>query len=113
MERLLNDTDLITLLAILRLGDEAYGVSIFREITAVTGRVAALASVYKTLERLEEWGFVVSRMGEPGPERGGRAKRFAQVTPDGLRAIDTTRSLLNKLWQDVPVYGSGLRKGRA
>jgi len=109
----LNDTELMTLLAILRLGEEAYGVPLCRELTSMTGRTAALASVYKTLGRLEKRGFVASRMGEPTAERGGRAKRFTRVTPKGVRAIDATRTLLNSLWQDVPAFGKALRKSRA
>ena len=109
----LNDAELMTLLAILRLGEEAYGVPLCGELTSITGKPAAIASVYKTLERLEERGLISSRMGEPSAERGGRAKRFVRVTSQGLRAIDTTRTLLSKLWQDVPTFGRGLGKGRA
>ena len=117
MKATLNEQDLLTLLAILRLEGEAYGVSLCREITAITGRVAALASVYKTLDGLEQRGLITSRMGEPTAERGGRAKRFLRVTAKGDRAIDTTRPLLNTLWKDVPTFGrdvsGGFRKGRA
>jgi len=102
---LLNDSELVMLLAILRLGEEAYGVPLCDEIASVTGKSAALASVYKALERLEEAGFVASRMGQPSAERGGRAKRFVRVTDKGLRAIDETRTALNRLWRDVPVFG--------
>jgi PadR family transcriptional regulator PadR len=109
----LNDSELMTLLATLRLGEEAYGVSLCQELALMTGKTAALASVYKTLERLEKRGLVTSRMGEPSAERGGRAKRFVRVTQQGLRAIDTTRMVLNSLWQDVPAFGKGMKKERA
>ncbi len=109
----LTDAELMTLLAILRLGEEAYGVPLCEELTLVTGRTAALASVYKTLERLEARGLIISRMGEPTAARGGRAKRFARVTPSGIRAIDSTRTLLNSLWKDVPTFGKSLGKERA
>jgi PadR family transcriptional regulator PadR len=113
-ERLpLSDSDLVTLLAILRLGEEAYGVPLCKEIASIAGKSAALASVYKALDRLESAGFVASRMGEPSAERGGRAKRFVRVTAKGLRAIDETRSTLNRLWRDVPAYGGGARKEKA
>ena len=88
-------------------------MSLCRELTSMIGLTAALASVYKTLERLEKRGLVTSRMGEPSAKRGGRAKRFTRVTQQGVRAIDTTRTLLNSLWQDVPAFGNGLRKGQA
>ena len=110
---LLNDPDLMILLAILRLGEEAYGVPLCDEITSLTGKNAALASVYKALERLEEAGLVASRMGQPSAERGGRAKRFVRVTDKGLRAIDQTRTALNRLWQDVPAFANGAKTGRA
>jgi PadR family transcriptional regulator PadR len=109
----LNDADLMTLLAILRLGEEAYGVPLCDELALISGRKAALATVYRALESLEERGLVVSRMGEPSAERGGRAKRFVRVTQQGLHAIDATRTVLNGLWQDVPVFGEGMKKGRA
>lgn len=112
-DHLLSDSDLITLLAILRLGEEAYGVPLCDEITSVTGKSAALATVYKALERLETSGLVASRMGQPSAERGGRAKRFVRVTDKGLRAIDQTRTALNRLWQGVPAFGNGSRAGRA
>ena len=113
MQPTLNEQDLITLLAILRLEEEAYGVSLCREIKLITGRTAALASVYKALDSLEQRGFITSRMGEPTAERGGRAKRYLRVTSQGTRAIDTARTLLNSLWRDVPTFGKGVRKGRA
>ena len=109
----LNEQDLMTLLAILRLEDEAYGVSLCREITLITGRTAALASVYKALDSLEQRGFITSRLGEPTAERGGRAKRYVRVTAQGKRAIDTARTLLNSLWKDVPSFDKGVREGRA
>lgn len=112
-ELLLNAPDLMTLLAILRLGEEAYGVPLCDEITSLTGKNAALASIYKTLERLEAAGLIASRMGQPSAERGGRAKRFVRVTDQGLRAIDHTRTALNQLWQDVPAFAHGAKTGGA
>jgi len=110
---LLNAPDLMILLAILRLGEEAYGVPLCDQISSLTGKSAALASIYKTLERLEAAGLIASRMGQPSAERGGRAKRFVRVTDQGLRAIDHTRTALNQLWQDVPAFASGAKTGEA
>ncbi len=109
----LDDSDLITLLAIRRLGEGAYGVSLCQELTSMTGKTAALASVYKTLERLEKRGLVTSQMGEPTAERGGRAKRFVRVTQQGLRSIDTTRRVLNHFWQDVPAFSQRMKREEA
>ena len=88
-------------------------MSLCQELTSVTGKTAALASVYNSLERLEKRGLVTSQMGEPSAERGGRAKRFVRVTQQGLFSIDTTRRALNHLWRDVPDFGEGIKKERA
>ena len=73
----------IVLLAILRVGEDAYGVTIRAEIELCTGRDPAPGALYTTLDRLEDKGFVTSRLGDPTPQRGGRAKRFFTVTPAG------------------------------
>lgn len=99
---LLTDFELMILLAVLRLGDEAYGVSIAREIEQIGERAVVLAAVYTALERLERNGLVTSRLGEATAERGGRAKRFFDVTPPGLRAVRQTQRALVALWTDVP-----------
>lgn len=90
------------LLAILRVGDEAYGVPIASEIEATAGRRVLLGAIYTALGRLERNGLVASTVGEPSRERGGRAKRFFRVTGRGLRAVRTTRQSLVALWSGVP-----------
>ena len=72
----LGEMELMVLLAVVRLGDEAYGVPISKELLALAGREVALGSIYAALDRIEEKGFVTSVLGEPTPERGGRAKRY-------------------------------------
>jgi PadR family transcriptional regulator PadR len=99
---LLTDFELMILLAILRAGDEAYGVAIAKEIEETAGRTAMLGAVYAALERLERNGLVASAVGEPTAARGGRAKRFFRVTPTGLRAVKETQRALIALWSDVP-----------
>jgi DNA-binding PadR family transcriptional regulator len=99
---LLTDFELMILLATLRAGDGAYGVIIAREIERTGGRNVLLSAVYAALDRLERNGFVVSEVGDPTPERGGRAKRFFRVTPAGLRAVKETRRALVALWTDIP-----------
>jgi PadR family transcriptional regulator PadR len=103
----ISDFELISMLVLLRLGDGAYGVPIAREIEEQTKREVKLGSVYATLERLEEKGFVVSELGEPTPERGGRAKRYFRVTKQGMREVRETRQILIRLWQGVPELGGG------
>lgn len=100
---LLTDLELMILLAVLRLEDEgAYGVTIAREIEETAGRSVALALVYATLDRLEERGLAGSRLGDPTPERGGRAKRYFRVTGGGIRQIRDTQRALTALWKGLP-----------
>jgi DNA-binding PadR family transcriptional regulator len=99
---LLTDFELMILLATLRVGDEAYGVQIAREIEVTGGRNVLLGAVYAALERLERTGLMSSRLGEPTGERGGRAKRFFRVTPRGLRAVKETQRALVSLWSGIP-----------
>lgn len=99
---LLTDFELMILLAALRVEDDAYGVRIAEEIERTGGRSVVLAAVYAALERLERNRLVSSAVGEPTPERGGRAKRFFRVTPRGVRAVRETQDALIALWTDVP-----------
>ena len=94
--------DLWVLLAVLRLEeDEAYGVPISTEIGRTTGRSVALATVYATLERLEDRGLVSSRLGESTAQRGGRAKRHFRVTPKGVRQVREAKGALVKMWRGI------------
>jgi DNA-binding PadR family transcriptional regulator len=98
----LGDFELMVMLALIRLGDDAYGVPISREIELRSGREVALGSVYATLERLEGRGLVSSYLGKPTAERGGKAKRYFRVTSNGLRKARETRQALMKLWHGLP-----------
>jgi DNA-binding PadR family transcriptional regulator len=103
----LGELELMVLLALIRLGDDAYGVPISREIEERTSREAKLGSVYAALERLEDKGLVKSRLGERTPERGGRAKRYFRVTPGGLREARDAQGALTSLWVDLPQLQGG------
>jgi len=96
--------ELLVLLALLRAGDEAYGVPIANAIAESTGKRVILASVYNTLERLEQKGFVTSSLGEPTAERGGRAKRYFSITRAGLREVRAAKKALTVLWRGIPVH---------
>jgi PadR family transcriptional regulator PadR len=96
--------ELLVLLALLRQEDEAYGVPIARAIEESTGKPVVLASVYNTLERLEEKGLVRSTVGLPTAERGGRAKRYFSITTTGLREVRAAKKALTTLWRGVPVH---------
>ena len=84
---ILGEFELVVLLAVIGLGDDAYPVAIRDAIERRTGRQAARAAVFVTLERLEDKGLVSSRYGDPTPVRGGRAKRFFRATAAGGRAV--------------------------
>jgi DNA-binding PadR family transcriptional regulator len=96
----LGDLEHLVLLAILRLGPDAYGIPILNEVCAQSGRELSRATVYVALKRLEQKGLVVSRLGESTPERGGRAKRFFKLKPAGLRALRDSRAMFMSLWRD-------------
>jgi PadR family transcriptional regulator len=96
--------ELLVLLALMREGEEAYGVPIARAIEDSTGKPVILASVYNTLERLEQKGFVRSVVGDPTPERGGRAKRYFSITTAGLREVRAAKKALTILWRGIPVH---------
>jgi len=95
--------DLMVLLALIRLRDEAYGVSIARAIEEGTGRSVSLATMYVALGRLENKRLIKSRLGEPTAERGGRAKRYFRVTAKGVREVREARRLLTSLWNGLPI----------
>src|SRR5438067_11495462 len=106
-KQMLGGFELLVLLALIRLGDEAYGVPIFEAIEENSGREVALGSVYITLERLETKGLVTSRLGEPTAERGGRAKTYFHITAKGLREVRQARRTLVNLWKGVPQLEGG------
>lgn len=101
----LGEFEQIVLLAILRLADCAYGVSIRQEIRERTGRSTVPGALYTTLDRLEQKGLVASRLGEPTPERGGRAKRYYDVTAAGLEAVERAQRSYQSLMQGLQIFG--------
>lgn len=103
----LGNFELMILLAIMRIGDDAYGVSICDEIEETTGRTVVLGSVYAALERLEGRGLVTSRWGEPRAERGGRAPRHFRITAPGLREVRAAQKALTTLWRGLPHLEGG------
>ena len=98
----LGEFELMIILAVIRLGEEAYGVPISRELEKHRSRGVAVGSVYAALDRLELKGLVSSALGDPTPERGGKAKRYFRVTQAGLRQVSETRRVLSALWPRLP-----------
>jgi PadR family transcriptional regulator PadR len=100
--RLLTDFEIMILLAIMRVGDDAYGVTIAREIETTAGRGVQLPAVYVALDRLEKQGLVRSWVGEATPQRGGRAKKHFALTRAGVGSVQDTRDALTALWSQLP-----------
>jgi PadR family transcriptional regulator PadR len=99
----LGNLELMVLLSLMHVGDNAYGVPISQEIEARTGRDVALGSVYAALDRLEKKGFVTSTLGDPTPERGGRAKRYFQISAKGVREVRDAQRMLTNMWKNLSV----------
>ena len=97
----LGEIEHLVLLVVVRLGDEAYGMRISEELTERTGRDVAIGSVYAALDRLEKRGHVRSSIGEPTPQRGGRAKRYFTALRSGVEALADSRALLTGLWDGI------------
>jgi PadR family transcriptional regulator PadR len=93
----LGEFEHIIVLAILRLKDLAYGVTVRQEIESRTQREVSIGAVYATLDRLETKGYVTSYQGDPTPERGGRSKRFFRVTAKGMAAVNSTHCALQSM----------------
>lgn len=97
----LGEFEQIVLLAVWRLDHDGYGVRIRQEIEARTGRPVTIGAVYATLERLARKGCVKPVMGEPTAARGGRAKRYYQITRTGTAALEDARRQLARMWQGL------------
>ena len=87
MARALGEFEQLILLAVMRLGDDAYGVTIKREIERLTGREIFIGAVYTALGRLQDNGYLCSRVSEPTAKRGGRRRKHYRLEPDGEAAL--------------------------
>src|SRR5690242_3949999 len=84
----IGDLEEIILLALVGVGGESYGVLIYEKVEEARERFTSLGAIYATLDRLEQRGFVSSRLGEPTAERGGRAKKYFKIEGEGMPALD-------------------------
>jgi DNA-binding PadR family transcriptional regulator len=96
-----SDFEQQVLLAVWRLGDAAYGTSVRDEIESRTGRTVAQGAVYVTLVRLEKKGLLRSRLSDPTPVRGGKAKRYFEILPEGIEGVTAARETLERLWEGL------------
>lgn len=97
----LGDLQQLTLLAVARLGNEAFGGAVRDELEQVAQRKVSISTVYVTLVRLENQGLVTSTREEVRPDRGGKAKRYFKLTPRSWSALEASRDALTRMWQGV------------
>lgn len=99
----------VVLLAVARL-DEAYGMTVRREIERQTGRDVSIGSVYITLDRLHGKGYLAERPGEPTPTRGGRSRRVFTLTKDGKAVLEAARAVQDAMWRGVNLDAATRRR---
>jgi PadR family transcriptional regulator PadR len=107
----LGDLEELVLLALLRLGPDAWGARIRDVLRERAGRSLSISTVYVTLMRLEEKGYVRSWKGEPTGERGGKAKRHFEVLPEGIGALEAARDVRRRMWEGVSVESPAVERG--
>jgi PadR family transcriptional regulator PadR len=98
----LGEFEELTLLAVLTLGDGAYGIAVQEVIEREARRDVTLGAAYAALERMERKGLLSSSLGEPTGERGGKRRRLFTITPEGLRVLREVRRARQALWNAVP-----------
>jgi DNA-binding PadR family transcriptional regulator len=99
--QMLGELEQMVLLAVARLGDEAYAVAVRDEIDARAGVGLSRGAIYVTLDRLEQKGYLGSRFSDPTPERGGKSKRCFRLKPAGVRALQDSQRALDSLWAGI------------
>lgn len=103
----LGDFELTVLLAVLRLGEDAYGAAIIKDIAGQTGRSVTGGALYVTLDRLQAKGLVRSRLGDASSSRGGRPKRYITITNKGFQAVRDSRAALLNMMEGLDAMFGG------
>lgn len=103
----LGELEELALLAAMRLGPDAYGAAIRRELRRRAGRAPSVSTIYVTLMRLEEKGLVRSRLGESTGPRGGRPKRLFEPTPQGVEELQAARRVRERMWEGLEALEAG------
>lgn len=103
----LAEFEIYVMLAVLRLGDDAYGVTIRKEIEERAGRSVSIGAVYATLGRLEEKGMVGFRASTPEPVQGGRSRKLVSLTSAGEAALEHSTAMLRRMMQGTPIAQEG------
>ena len=94
----------ILLTAIWRLGDNAYGVTIRKQVAEITKKNVIYGTLYNSLDQLLRKGYVAKTRGKPVPERGGRSKMFYTLTSSGMQALQNARELQRRIWDGIPEF---------
>jgi|SRR5271157_4342288 len=102
----LGEFEQIVLLAVLRSGDNAYGVPIRLDIERRTVRRVTVGALYATLDRLETKGYLHSWFADPTPQRGGRSKRYFKLLPRGVKALAESKIMLDSMWRGIRLKGA-------
>ena len=92
----------LVLLTIWKMKEEPYGVNIRKYITKMTGKYWSIGSIYVPLDRLENKGYLASSLSSPTSERGGKSKRFYQLTKEGLKQLQEIKKIYQAFWKDLP-----------
>lgn len=103
MKGYLGEFEELVLLTIANLSDSAYGVAILADISDRANRKLSLGALHSTLTRLEEKGYITSHLGEPTAERGGRRKRYFELTNSAITALNDMKSLRDELWANTKI----------
>ncbi|MFC1554333.1 PadR family transcriptional regulator [candidate division KSB1 bacterium] len=98
----LTKSEEIILLAIWRLGEDAYGVNIRKKVSDVVNKEYTFGTLYSHLDQLHQKSYVIKSIGEPTPERGGRRKIYYWITPSGMKALREARNLQRAMWDGIP-----------
>ncbi|HEY6827549.1 MAG TPA: PadR family transcriptional regulator [Gemmatimonadaceae bacterium] len=102
MSASIGQLELIVLLTVARLGDDAYGLAVRRDVSERTGRDYSIGAVYTTLQRLEDKGLLRSKATDPLPVRGGRSRRLFKLTAAGARAVREAERVTTSVWAGIP-----------
>jgi len=106
-DELLGQFEIHLMLALVHLGEEAFGVPIRRLLEDRTGRAIAIGAVYATLGRLADKGLVRFRWSDPQPVQGGKSRKFFTLTPAGVRALRRATAMLASLQEGLSDFGGG------
>jgi DNA-binding PadR family transcriptional regulator len=101
MDRIITRIEEYLLLAVIKLKENAYPVTIFEEIGTTAKSSVTMGAIYLPLQRLEEMGLLTSHLGNPTAERGGKSRRYYKITEEGLKALDTARKAQEEMWRGI------------